>query len=118
MSDKRIYMRCKNMFDPISCSITDREGIEIEISDILCEGLGLNTNERLSRGDKIELELTVSEDNIPMFIEGEVAWAERNNGSNDMRKAGVRLEKINSLDKERLIRYLHSNLSGFSLYRA
>ncbi|MFC1480389.1 PilZ domain-containing protein [Candidatus Omnitrophota bacterium] len=104
--NNRGYMRYNVYMNPISCSKCDRQDVSVDISDISCSGIGISTNERLIKGENIELEITIPEDGIPMFITGEVAWVTKDPDADNVYNAGVRLTNINLCDKDRLIKYI------------
>ena len=65
---------------------------------------------KLVKGEKIELEVKIPNDDIPMFVGGEVAWVSRQKGKEGYYRVGVRLSNINRLDKDRLVKFIHSNI--------
>lgn len=109
MKDKRDYIRY-NVFleteDRIMCTW---RSATIDINDISCSGLGISVKERLTPGDDLELELSVPKDDIPMFIMGEVAWSAKDVDVPELYRAGIRITRISSSDKERLLKYILSN---------
>lgn len=112
MENKRGYNRYNITLEPLSCSRSEKDDVKIDINDLSFSGMGISTSETLSKGDKIELELTIPGDDIPMFIEGEVAWVNRKPDEDNVCQAGIRLSKINCHDKDRLARYLNSNFTS------
>ena len=105
--DKRGYARYNVFMSPFYCSKCDSEDINVDINDVSCSGIGISINEKISRGDKIELKLIIPEDDIPMFISGEITWVTRHPDMDDYFNAGVRLININHCDRERLIKYIN-----------
>lgn len=109
MDDKRVNIRYNVYMNPISCSKADCTRTKVEISDISSEGLGITTDRRFTRGDRIELEMLVPGDDIPMFVKGEIAWIVKDKSSVEKYRAGVRINNIHKSDKNRIIKYLHSH---------
>jgi hypothetical protein len=107
MKEQRSYVRY-NIFvedtNSLSCSY---KGRSIDISDISYTGIGLCLNERLSVGDKVDLEINVPMDDIPMFVTAEVAWVAKDVDMENVYRTGLSLSKISSSDKSRLLRYLN-----------
>lgn len=107
MKEQRSYVRY-NIFtedtDTLGCSY---KGRSIDISDISYTGIGLCLNERLSIGDRVDLEIIIPMDDIPMFVTAEVAWVAKDVDMEDVYRAGLSLSKISSSDKSRLLRYLN-----------
>ena len=86
----------------------------IDINDISCSGLGISVKERLTPGNNLELELNVPKDDIPMFIVGEVVWSAKDVDVPDLYRAGIRITRISSSDKERFLKYILSNFISSS----
>lgn len=110
-SEKRDYSRYNVFFDPPSCARTDSEDSKIDIRDLSCSGIRICTDERLIKGDMIDLEIVISSDDIPLFVMGEVVWVVKDAGIADTYNAGVRLKKVNDFDHKRLVGYIHSNFT-------
>lgn len=111
MQDKRDYKRYNIFLESVSCSRSEKEDIEVNVSDLSCSGLGIDIKEKLSKDDSIELELFVPDDDIPMFIEGVVAWVNKNANTEESYQAGVKITRINRYDKDRLAKYLYSSFA-------
>ena len=110
-NEKRNYSRYNVFFDPPSCSKSDSEDSKIDIRDISCSGIKICTDERLIKGDMIDLEIVIPSDDIPLFILGEVVWVVKDPGFDKTYNAGVRLKKVNDFDHKRLVGYIHSNFT-------
>jgi Tfp pilus assembly protein PilZ len=104
--DKRDYTRFNASVTPICCEKGECQNISIMVKDVSGSGIGILTNERLSCGDKIKLELRIPQDDIPLFVTGEVAWVLRHKNVENVYNAGVKWVKMNRVDKSRLINYL------------
>ncbi|MDP8299403.1 MAG: PilZ domain-containing protein [Candidatus Tantalella remota] len=107
--DKRRYMRYNVFLQHFKCLNCDSEDSVIDISDISCTGLGISTTDQLYSGDKMDLEIIFPQDDVPMFITGEIAWAYLENNSEGRYTAGVKFSKISHCDKKRLVRYIQTS---------
>lgn len=111
--DKRDYARFNASITPLSCAKGEEcQNISVMIKDVSGSGVGILTNERLSCGDKVNLELRIPKDDIPLFVTGEVAWVVRHENVDNVYNAGVRWVKLNRIDKNRLIHYLNDSFPG------
>lgn len=68
--------------------------------DLSREGVRFGIRNSLSVGTPLELRLNVPGDNLPVFATGKVAWA-------DGLDAGVRLTKISTDDRARVLEYVY-----------
>ncbi len=68
--------------------------------DLSKEGLRVGIKQKVSVGTPVELCLNVPGDNLPVFASGKVAWA-------DGLEAGLRLTKISSSDRARVLEYVY-----------
>ncbi|MGD2278850.1 MAG: PilZ domain-containing protein [Candidatus Omnitrophota bacterium] len=110
VKEKRDYTRFSIFMAPVCCERADCENVSVSVNDISGSGLGIVTNEKLTKGDKVDLELNIPEDDIPIFVTGEVSWVVRDESVGSTYRAGVRLVKLSRPDKDRLMRYLGSNV--------
>ena len=109
--DKRNYRRFPLFAEIFHCAVAEKKHIKIGVNDISCDGLGVSSDEKLRRGDVLELELKVPGDDIPIFAVGEVAWVVPDRGKKDTCRAGIRLTRIERNDKNRIVKFLHSVIS-------
>ena len=68
--------------------------------DLSREGVRMGTQSEIPAGTPIEICLNVPGDNLPVFATGKIAWA-------DGLEAGVRLTKISSSDRTRVLEYVY-----------
>ncbi|MFC1570229.1 PilZ domain-containing protein [Candidatus Omnitrophota bacterium] len=106
-SDKRGNTRYNVFLSPPACSKSDDENVKVDIHDISCAGIKICTDERLIKGDNIDLEVIIPEDDIPMFVGGEIVWVVKDPGFEDTYNAGVRLTRVNDCDKGRIVKYIN-----------
>jgi hypothetical protein len=79
--------------------------VKAYLKDLSREGLRMNCNDPLHKGSKLEIEMLIPGDNIPIIVSGEVAWSTRvDKGSYD---SGVKLTKIERFDRARLLDYVY-----------
>ena len=108
--DDRRYNRRYNVFvDPLVCAKAD-DDVKVKIVDISRNGICINIMERVYSGQEIHLEITIPEDDIPLFIKGEIAWVIKESDDNPPEySAGIDMGSLNKCDRDRLIHYIHSN---------
>ena len=109
VNEQRDHIRYNVFLSPPSCLNSDSENNKVDIHDISCSGIKIRTDERLIKGDSIDLEIIVPEDDIPMFVGGEIAWVIKDTDFENTYNAGVRLIKVNDCDKKRLVKYINEN---------
>lgn len=68
--------------------------------DLSRDGIRVGLKQSLPAGTLVELCLNVPGDNLPVFATGKVAWA-------DGLEAGVRLTKIATSDRTRVLEYVY-----------
>ena len=68
--------------------------------DLSREGIRFGLREKIAVGTKLEICMNVPGDNLPVFATGKIAWA-------DGLEAGVKLTKISSEDRGRVLEYVY-----------
>jgi len=106
MNEKRKFMRFGISLD-MKYKIPHRaiEGLA-HGRDISREGIGCYLGERLPVGVMVRLEINIPGEIIPIFTRGEVVWCKESDvvkGANF--DSGVKLIKMDSSDKSRLLEY-------------
>ncbi|MFH1791478.1 MAG: PilZ domain-containing protein [Candidatus Omnitrophota bacterium] len=106
MTERRKFMRFQAVFD-VLCKVVDAsaERVRMRLRDLSKEGAGITTDQPMGKGTKLELEMTIPGDNMPVFAAGEVAWSEKADGGGY--KTGVKFTKINGSDKAKLLEYVY-----------
>ena len=107
--EKRKNSRYNAAIAPINCtrsdtSINDNK-INITICDISSGGLGIESDKRLSVGDKIKLKIVMPDDGIPMFVAGNVTWVSKKSNS-EVYSAGLYIMDISDVDRRRVAQYI------------
>ncbi len=72
-------------------------------------GIRFPVSKRLSRGAKLNLELTLPDETVPIQAQAEVVWSARFHGRRTY-EAGCQFTRINPLDRGKLIRHVHEAL--------
>ncbi|MBU1894266.1 MAG: PilZ domain-containing protein [Candidatus Omnitrophota bacterium] len=105
MAEKRKYMRFNVLLNAI-CRKSGKSK-SLEINNFSKEGIGVISNNAFSKGEDLEIEMTIPGDNIPVLFEGKVAWVNGQAGDNKQYKSGIRFEKINNQDRSRILEYIY-----------
>jgi hypothetical protein len=113
-TEKRQNKRYGVSFRPLSCSEMDCVSSEVTINDISTGGIGITTRGRLVKDQKVELEINLPDDDIPVFFVGEVAWVKKNGFGNDdpgreTIQSGIKILKMSKCDRERIILYIRDS---------
>ncbi|MGB2631099.1 MAG: PilZ domain-containing protein [Candidatus Omnitrophota bacterium] len=111
MEDKREYKRYGVYLAPICCESCEYDNMRVRINDISGSGIGIITNEKMNKADKLHLELNIPGDDIPLFVTGQVTWVSEDMNNDNYYRAGMRLTNLNRTDKARLIKYISSSCS-------
>lgn len=108
MREKRRYMRFSVILDAIC-----RHGNiskKLKINNFSKEGLGVASEEDMfEKGDNLEIEMMIPGDNIPVLLEGEVAWKNKEVSDTKQYRAGVKFKKISNSDKARILECIYQN---------
>ncbi len=108
MGDKRASKRFPVFSEIVSCSITEQGCVKVDVTDVSSGGIGITTDQRMAKGDVVQLELKVPGDDIPMFVRGEIAWVEKD-GKSGRYKVGIVLTRVERSDRARLVKFLHAS---------
>ena len=68
--------------------------------DLSREGMRLGLRQEIPAGTPVEICMNVPGDNLPVFVNGKIAWA-------DGIEAGIRLTKISHVDRTRVLEYVY-----------
>lgn len=105
MGEKRRYMRF-NVFMDAVCRERGKER-KLKVGNFCKEGIGVLSREPFNEGENVEVELTIPGDNIPVLLEGEVAWAEGPVSDNSQYKGGIKFKKVSNGDRSRILEYIY-----------
>ena len=107
MGDKRKYMRF-NVFLEAICRTGSGILKNFKINDFSREGLGVESQGGFDSGENLEIEVMIPGDNIPVILEGEIAWTKEPNDDNITGHRGViKLRKVTNSDRSRLLGYIY-----------
>ena len=107
--EKRIDMRYGVFIRPLECNDANCVSSEVTINDISTSGIGITTVGRLVKDQKVQLELMIPGDNVPLFLNGEVVWVKRGNDGKAIIHAGIRMLKLSKCDRQRIVAYIKEN---------
>lgn len=100
-SDRRKYLRFNTPLEMEFKTLTLNPIFGKALAkDLSREGVRFGMRNSVSVGTPLELRLNVPGDNLPVFATGKVAWA-------DGLDAGVRLTKISTDDRARVLEYVY-----------
>jgi len=105
MEERRKYMR----FDVLLDAILGRSGKKkkMKVNNFSRDGLGIVSDEKISEGEDVEIELMIPGDNIPVIVTGEIAWTVKNGAEEPVFKSGVKVKKIKSADRSKILQYVY-----------
>jgi c-di-GMP-binding flagellar brake protein YcgR len=106
--NKRRDKRYAAFIRPLECSGSGDRDNKVQIVDISTGGIGVTADEKILRGDMVELEIGLPDDNIPIFLAGEVIWV-RKDSHTDKYQAGIKFLKLSSCDRDRIVLYIKKN---------
>lgn len=104
--EKRKYMRFNILMDAINR--TGGSLKKMKVNNFSKEGMGIISNDYLAKGEDVEIELTIPGDNIPVILEGEVAWASDPITDSAQHKYGVKFTKVDNNARRRILEYIYS----------
>jgi hypothetical protein len=106
MVERRRYMRFDVLFEAL-CR-TGGALKKLKVLNFSREGVGIMSDEMLSPGDDIEVELMIPGDNVPVMMSGTVAWTENDTLDISGFKGGLRFGKIDNPDRSRILDHVYS----------
>ena len=102
MTERRRYLRFNTPLDIQYKTLTLNPIFGKTLAkDLSREGLRIGIKESVLPGTPLEIRMNVPGDNLPVFASGKIAWA-------DGLEAGVRLTKMNPMDRTRVLEYVYS----------
>jgi len=111
MQERRRFVRLAPSLVVVTCKVIGQEGEgdSQTAKDISQGGIRFSVGERLPNGAKLELELKLPEEAVPIQAQVEVAWCARFQG-NGPYEVGCRFIQIDPLDRGKIIRHIHEAL--------
>ena len=109
MKEKRKFMRFGILLD-MKYRVPHKaiDGLA-QSKDISREGIGCYIGEKLPVGMKVQLEINIPGEVIPMFAQGEVVWFEELDAAKGANfNSGVKIIKMDSADKNKLLEYAYN----------
>ena len=113
MNEKRKFVRFGISLD-MNYKVPHREikGLA-RARDVSREGIGCYLGERLPVGVMVHLEINIPGEIIPIFTRGEVVWCKESDaGEGTNFNSGMKLIKMDSSDKSRLLEYGYNQWRG------
>lgn len=105
MSEKRNFMRFGVLFDAMFRGSTTGAA---KVNNFSKQGLGLITDGEVQQGEKLEIEMNIPGDNVPVICQGEIAWTKRLASEQNKNKCGVKIENMEGKDRGRVLEYIYS----------
>ena len=106
MGEKRRFLR----FDVIMDAFFRGAGQEkdLKICNLSKEGVGVISSHPLGVGEKIDVEMSIPGDNVPVVLQGEIAWASAPAQDNCHYQGGIKFGNVGNDDKTRLLEYIYN----------
>ena len=105
MSEKRKYMRF-NVFMDAVCrrgALVDK----LKVSNFSREGMGILSRKPFKQGEHVDIELKIPGDDLPVLLQGEIAWAKDPVTDNSQYKSGIRFKDLNNGDRSRILEFIY-----------
>jgi c-di-GMP-binding flagellar brake protein YcgR len=111
MQEQRRFVRLAPSLVVVTCNVIGQEGEgdSQTANDISQGGVRFLVGERLSNGARLELELKLPEEAVPIQAQAEVVWCARFRDDGHY-EVGCRFIQIDPLDRGKIIRYIHEGL--------
>jgi hypothetical protein len=106
MGEKRRFLR----FDVLMEAFWNKAGQkkELKIHNLSKAGAGVVSNYPLGVGDKLDVEMSIPGDNLPVVLQGEIAWARSPKQDSCNYEAGIKFGNVGNEDKARLLEYVYN----------
>ena len=105
MGEKRRYIRFNVLMSAI-CRAGNALR-ELKVSNFSKEGIGILSQEPFALGDDMEIELSIPGDNVPVLLQGTVAWTQGPSPEEFQHKSGLQFSKVSNDDRSRLLEYIY-----------
>lgn len=106
MSEKRRFLR----FDVLMDAFCHKSGQkrDLKIKNLSKEGVGVVSDYPLGTGEKVDIEMSIPGDNVPIVLQGEIAWASSPAQDNCHYQSGIKFRNMGNGDKARLLEYVYN----------
>ena len=84
------------------------KGISLS-KDLSREGLKINSQEGLTIGTSVDLEINIPDDPKPVFTSGKIVWSRESEGRNQGFDQGIRFMMMDPVDKFRVLDYAYNH---------
>jgi Tfp pilus assembly protein PilZ len=108
-TEKRKYLRFDVFFDAF-CRKRDKRRL-IKVKDFSREGAGISAEGFFKEGEDVEIEMNIPGDNIPIVIQGQIAWCAKDTAENFSR-SGIKFSGISDNDRSRVLEHIYRNWAG------
>lgn len=106
MSEKRRFLRFDVLLDAFCHKAGQKR--DLKIKNLSKEGIGVVSTYPLGPGEKVGIEMNIPGDNVPIVLQGEVAWASAPAQDNCHYHGGVRFQNLGNDEKARLLEYVYN----------
>ncbi|MFC1548526.1 PilZ domain-containing protein [Candidatus Omnitrophota bacterium] len=103
--EKRRFMRFNVLLDAL-CR-TGGANKKLKVNNFSKEGIGILSKDPFNQGDDVEVELMIPGDNIPVVLQGEVAWSSDPISEYAQHRCGLKFNKVKNEDKGRILEYIY-----------
>ncbi|MGB2601292.1 MAG: PilZ domain-containing protein [Candidatus Omnitrophota bacterium] len=103
--EKRRYMRFNVLLDAICRKNGNQK--KLKVNNFSKEGVGILSKESFSEGENVEIELMIPGDNVPVLLQGEIAWSSDPIVDNIHHKSGMKFQKVSNEDRSRILEYIY-----------
>lgn len=106
MREKRRFLR----FDVLMDAFCNKAGQkkDLKICNLSKEGVGVVSTYPLGVGEKIDVEMNIPGDNVPVVLQGEIAWAQAPEQDSCHYQGGIKFGNVANDDKARLLEYVYN----------
>lgn len=107
MGEKRRFMRFKVFLEALYHCRGEKRNIKV--NNFSKDGIGVLSSETFNVGEEVGIEMMIPGDNVPIIIEGQIAWASGPADELNEYKGGLKFSKINNDDRSRILEYIYQN---------
>lgn len=110
MAEKRKFLRFDTFLDgTFSNPASSVKGL-LMVVDASREGIKTAINRSLEKGTAVDIEIYFPGSIVPVFAAGEIMWTKKGRaGWTYAFESGIRLSKIDALDRQRILDYAYEN---------
>lgn len=107
MGEKRSFLRFDVLMDAF-CHMAGKKR-DLKIQNLSRDGAGVISSYPLCAGEKVNIEMNIPGDNVPIILQGEIAWESSCPAQDKCHyQSGIKFKNMENGDRARLLEYVYN----------